>query len=69
MFVPEKYHKGVERDIKSLLTNGLNGRIKIRVLIARGEMQVVDFFVNLSLNNMKKAEGLILSTNMHQTHE
>ncbi len=69
MFVPEKYHKGVERDIKALLTKGLNGRIKIRVLAARGEMQDVDFFVNLSLNKMNKAEGLILSTNMQQTHE
>lgn len=69
IFVPEKYHKGVDRDIKALLTKGLNGRIKIRVLTARGEMQVVDFFVNLSLNKMKKAEGLILSTNMQQTHE
>jgi len=69
MFVPEKYHQVVERDIKALLTKGLNGRIKIRVLAARGEMQVVDFFVNLSLNKMKKAEGLILSTNMQQTHE
>ncbi len=68
MFVPEKYHKSVERDIKALLTKGLNGRLKIRVLAARGEMQIVDFFVNLSLNKMKKAEGLILSTNM-QTHE
>jgi len=69
MFVPDKYHQSVERDIKALLTKGLNGRIKIRVLVASGEMQVVDFFVNLSLNKMKKAEGLILSTNMKQTHE
>jgi two-component system CheB/CheR fusion protein len=68
LFVPEKYRTGVERDIKALLTKGLNGRIKIRVLAARGEIQIVDFFVNLSLNKMKKAEGLILSTNM-QTHE
>ena len=57
MFVPEKYQKGVERDIKALLTKGLNGRIKIRVVAARGETQDVDFFVNLSLNEMKKAEG------------
>ena len=69
VFVPEKHQKGVERDIKALLTKGLNGRIKIRVMAARGEMQDVDFFVNLSLNKMKKAEGLILSTNMQQTHE
>jgi two-component system CheB/CheR fusion protein len=69
VFVPEKYQKGVERDIKALLAKGLNGRIKIRVVAARGETQDVDFFVNLSLNKMKKAEGLILSTNMQQTHE
>lgn len=69
LFVPEKYQKGVEKDIKALLTRGLNGRIKLRVLAARGEMQIVDFFVNLSLNKMKQAEGLILSTNMEQTHE
>jgi two-component system, chemotaxis family, CheB/CheR fusion protein len=69
MFVPEKFHKSVERDIKALLTRGLNGRLKIRVLAARGEMQNVDFFVNLSLNKMKQAEGLILSTNIQQTHE
>ncbi len=69
MFVPEKYRKVVERDIKALLNKSLNGRIKIRVLTAREEMQVVDFFVNLSLNKMKKAEGLVLSTNMQQTHE
>jgi len=69
MFVPEKYHKSVERDIKTLLGKGLSGRIKIRVLTAAGEMQIVDFFVNLSLNKMKKAEGLILSTNMQQNNE
>jgi hypothetical protein len=69
VFVPEKYQKGVERDIKALLTKGLNGRIKIRVMAARGETQDVEFFVNLSLNKMKKAEGLVLSTNMQQTHE
>jgi len=69
MFVPEKYHQGVDKDIKALLTKGLNGRIKIRVLVATGEMKVVDFFVNLSLNKMKKAEGLILSTNTQQIHE
>jgi len=69
MFVPEKYHKGAEKDIKASLSKGLTGRIKIRILTARGETQVVDFFVNLSLNKMKKAEGLILSTNMQQTHE
>jgi len=69
MFVPEKYHKGAEKDIKALLSKGLDGRLNIRVLTARGESQVVDFFVNLSLNKMKKAEGLILSTNMQQTHE
>ncbi|MDT8373517.1 MAG: chemotaxis protein CheB [Bacteroidales bacterium] len=69
MFVPEKYHKSVERDIKALLSKGSGGRIKIRVLTAAEEMQVVDFFVNLSLNKMKKAEGLILSTNTQQKNE
>lgn len=69
MFVPEKYHRNVEKGIKTLISNGLSGRIKIKVLNARGEMQIVDFFVNLSLNKMKKAEGLILSTNMQQTDE
>ena len=69
LFVPDKYRKKVEKDIKALLSSGLSGKIKINILAARGEMKVVEFFVNLSLNKLNKAEGMILSTNMHQSHE
>jgi len=69
LFVPEKYRSSAEKDIKALLSKGLSGRIKLKVLTAGGQMQVVDFFVNLSLNKLKKAEGLILSSNMQLSHE
>lgn len=69
LFVPEKYQTTARKEIKALLSNGLNSRTKVRVLTSNGEMQIVDFFVNLSLDKMKKAEGLILSTNNQQTHE
>ena len=69
LFVPENYRKSVEKEIKALLSKGLSGRIKLKVLNAGGQMQVVDFFVNLSLNKLKKAEGLILSSNMQLSHE
>ncbi|MFZ2285925.1 MAG: chemotaxis protein CheB [Bacteroidales bacterium] len=68
-FVPEKNRKAAETDIKALLSKGLNGRIKITVLSAREEMKVVDFFVNLSLNKLNRAEGMILSTNIQKVHE
>ncbi len=68
-FVPEKFRKGVEMGIKAFLRKGSGGRIKIRVLDEKGEIQLVDFFVNLSLSKMKKAEGMILSTNIQKIHE
>jgi two-component system CheB/CheR fusion protein len=67
--VPETSQGRAEKSIKEILNKGLNGKFQIKALTARGKMQMVDFFVNLSFNNLKKAEGMILSINKHHSHE
>jgi len=67
--IPETSQGRAEESIKEILNKGLNGKFQIKALTARGEIQMVDFFVNLSFNNLKKAEGMILSINKHHSHE
>jgi two-component system CheB/CheR fusion protein len=68
MFVPEKSQRNTEKILKMLLSKGLNDKIKMKVTDANGNTPIVDCFVTLSLNNLNKAEGMILSIKK-QDHE
>jgi two-component system CheB/CheR fusion protein len=61
MFVPEESRKSIEKNIKMMLDKGLNDKLKIKVTDAGGNVSVVECFVTVTLNNLNKAEGMILS--------
>jgi two-component system, chemotaxis family, CheB/CheR fusion protein len=61
MVIPEKSQRSTEKKLKMLLNKGLNDKFKMKVKDANGNMPVVECFVTLSLNNLNKAEVMILS--------
>jgi two-component system CheB/CheR fusion protein len=61
MFVPEESHKSTEKNLKMLLSKGLNDKLKIKVTKANGNTSVVECFVAVTPKSLKMAEGLILS--------
>jgi len=61
MFVPETLRKKTENDMNKLLKKLLDGNFKMQVITAGGNIQIVKWYVNILLNNMKIAAGLILS--------
>ncbi len=61
MFVPGESQKSTERKIKELLCKGLNDKLKMKITAANGNISGVECFVAVSLNNLNKAEGMILS--------
>jgi two-component system CheB/CheR fusion protein len=61
MFVPEVSQMSTEKNIKMLLGKGLNDKLKMKIATANGNISVVECFFTVSLNNLKMAEGMILS--------
>jgi two-component system CheB/CheR fusion protein len=61
MFVPEPVRKKTEKDISKLLHKMIDGKIKMQVISDGGNMSVVEWSVNVLLNNLKTAAGILLS--------
>jgi PAS domain S-box len=61
MFIPEPVRKKTEKDMNKLLKKVLNGKFKMQVIAAGGNMPVVEWSVNVLLNNQKMAAGMIIS--------
>jgi two-component system CheB/CheR fusion protein len=61
MFIPEPVRKKTENDMKKLLKKELDGKFKMQVIAAGGNTSVVKCSVNVLLNNLKIATGMILS--------
>jgi len=59
--IPEKERAKVEDILKKLQNELLDGNLKIQVMAADGNMPVVKLSVNILLNNLKMAAGMILS--------
>ncbi|MCX6253871.1 MAG: PAS domain-containing protein [Bacteroidia bacterium] len=62
MFIPEPVRKKTEKDLKKLLNSGLDDKFKMQVIAARNRMPVVEWSVNVLLNNNKIAVGMIIIT-------
>jgi len=62
MFVPEILQKKTERDMKKLLKEGMDSKFKIQVIADTGKMSVVQWSVNVLLNDLKMAAGMIIMT-------
>ena len=61
LFVPETERKGTENNINKLQSQLLNGKFKMQVIAAGGTLTVVKCSVNMLLNSLKMAAGMILS--------
>jgi len=62
MFLPEPVQKKTEKEMNKLLKNGLDGKFKMQVKAAGGNMPVVEWFVNILLNNLKITTGMMIIT-------
>jgi len=60
LFVPEKAHKKTQKGMKTLLTKMTDNSIKMQVITAGGKIVVVDWSVNVLLDHLKTAIGLLL---------
>jgi len=60
MFVPEKAHKKTQKELNLLLRKMSDSNIKMQVIAAGGKVEVVDWSVNVLLNHLKIAAGLLL---------
>jgi two-component system CheB/CheR fusion protein len=61
MFIPEKLQKKTEKDMNILLKKMQDGKIKVQVMAAGGNMPIVECSVNVLFNNLKMAAGILLS--------
>jgi len=59
--IPEKLRKKTENSLKKLQNKLLDGKFNIQVLADDGNLHIVKCSVNVLLNNMKMAAGMILS--------
>ena len=48
--------------MNKLLTEVLDGKFKMQVIAAGGNMRVIEWSVNILLDNLKTASGMILIT-------
>jgi two-component system CheB/CheR fusion protein len=60
MFIPEPVRKKTEKDMNRLLNKMLDSKFKMQVIAAGDYMPVVEWSVNVLLNNQKMAAGMIL---------
>ena len=59
MFIPEPVRKKTEKDLNKLLNEAQDGKFKMQVMSAKGNMQV-EWSVNILLNNLKLPVGMVL---------
>jgi len=69
MFVPDQARKKTEKNMKILLNKVLDGKFKMQVIAAGGNLPVVVWSVKVLFNNLKFPTGMILSTNNVPNHE
>jgi two-component system CheB/CheR fusion protein len=60
LLIPEPVRKKTEKEFNKLLKKMLDGKIKMQVIAAGGNTQVVEWSVNVLLNNLKIAAGMII---------
>jgi PAS domain S-box len=61
MFIPETAQKKTEKNFKKLLKEGMHSKIKLTVKNASANMSADEWSVNITLNDINTAEGIILS--------
>jgi two-component system CheB/CheR fusion protein len=61
MFIPEKMQNKAKKELNALLGKKLDGIIAMKLITADGKMSVVEWSVNILLNNYKIPTGILLS--------
>jgi two-component system CheB/CheR fusion protein len=59
MFIPENAHKKTQKELNLLLKKMSDSSIKMQVIAAGGKVAVVEWSVNVLLNHLNKATGLL----------
>ena len=62
LFIPEPERKKTEKDLKKLLHNTSEEKLKMQVITEGGNIQVVEYSVNVLLNSLKMPAEMILIT-------
>jgi hypothetical protein len=62
MFVPEPAQKKAEKEMNNLRDKMRNGKIKMQIKAAGGNMPVVEWSLKVLLNNLKMPAGMIIIT-------
>lgn len=60
LFIPQTEQKKVEKDLKKLLNEVLEGKFKMKVVAAGSNTVAVEWSVSILLNNHEKPAGIIL---------
>jgi len=62
MFVPETVHKKTEKEMNKLLKNRLDSKYKMQIIADGGNISVIEWSVNILLNNQKMPSGVLIIT-------
>ena len=60
-YIPKPARKKAEKEMKELLNETQDGKLKLQVMAAGGNLPVVEWSVHVLLNNLKIPVGMILS--------
>ncbi len=60
MFIPEPVRKKTEKDMNEMLNRLTGGKFKMQVIAAGGNVKVVEWSVNVLVNSLKMATGMII---------
>jgi two-component system CheB/CheR fusion protein len=69
LFIPLPVQIKVEKDMNKQLNQMLDGKYKMKVIAAGGNMLAIEWSLNVLLNNLKMPAGMILSLKTEQSHE
>ena len=61
LFIPQILRKKCENEMKKLVDELQDGKIKMKVITSADKTEVVQWTMNVLLNNQKMAAGIILS--------
>jgi two-component system CheB/CheR fusion protein len=69
LFIPEREQKKVEKEFNRILSQKMDGKYKMKVLAAEGNIPAIEWTINTLLNNLKIPAGMILSLKTKQSHD
>jgi two-component system CheB/CheR fusion protein len=62
LFIPEPLRKKTEKNMNRLLKEARDGKFKMQVIEAGGNLSIIEWHVNVLFNNLKMPAGMIIIT-------